>query len=140
MKPLIDEQILADIPDELIRPLLAMCMRVLLPNTIVSYKQLLKESRRLDRASRIAPMSSLAYFRLERMATIRLDRLQEAQDWAQKSDPAAEVTLIGVNRWIVNTRIHGEQRPLFVEHQPIGVYRSRTVITEANERDTFWDA
>jgi hypothetical protein len=139
MRPLLDEEILDDIPDELIRPLLALCLRALKPNTIESYKQVLKEGRRLGRACRVTPSARLAYHLPETRVVVRLHRMQEAQAWAQKIDPDAEVTSILVNRWYVNTIIHGEQRPLLVEHHLIRPDRLRTLVTEADVDDTESD-
>lgn len=69
-KPLVDESVLDGIPDELIRPLLAISIRASHPHTIPSYKQLLKEIRRLVGPCGGAGGESLYYIRVENQYSV----------------------------------------------------------------------
>jgi hypothetical protein len=141
MKPLIDEQVLEGIPEELIRPLLAMCIRALQPHTAESYKQLLKETRRLGRACSAAGGQSLFYIDLENIITRRMYPMLDAQTWARKTDPTAEATSIEVDRWIVDVHSSGTNRALLVTYERAGIdrrtleERARVIVTEASDRD-----
>jgi hypothetical protein len=141
MKSLIDEQILDGIPEELIRPLLAMCMHALQPHTIESYKQLLKETRRLGRACGEAGGQGLFYIDLENSVNWRMYAMLDAQTWARKTDPDAEATDIEVNRWLVNVHSSGANRALLVAYERAGIdrrtleERARAIVIEASDRD-----
>jgi hypothetical protein len=141
MKPLIDEQVLEGIPEELVRPLLAMCIRALQPHTVESYKQLLKETRRLGRACGEAGGQSLFYIDLEDLVSRRMYPMLDAQTWARKTDPTAEATSIEIERWIVNVQSSGTNRALLVTYKRAGVdrrtleERARVIVTEADDDD-----
>lgn len=139
-KPLVDESVLDGIPDELIRPLLAISIRAFRPHTINGYKQLLKEIRRLVRPCHEAGGESLFYIDIENMVNRRMQAMLDAQEWARKSDPVAEVTDIEINRWYVNIHSNGQNRALLVAYERAGVDRRleekvRAVVTEASDRD-----
>lgn len=141
-KTLVDERILDGIPDELIRPLLAISIRATRPNTIDDYKQLLKDIRKLVRSCSEAGGSSLYYIDVENAVEQRLAALLAAQKWARKTDTAAEAKHIGVNRWYVNIHSgNGDYRGLLVAYERAGLDRRRMeekvrfVVTEASERD-----
>ncbi len=141
-KTLIDESILDGIPDELIRPLLAISIRATRPNTIEDYKQLLKDIRKLIRPCSEAGGSSLYYIDVENAVEQRLAALLAAQKWARKTDTTAEAKYIGVNRWYVNIDSgNGDYRGLLVAYERTGFdgrrmkETGRYVITEASERD-----
>ena len=141
MKPLIDEQVLEGIPEELIRPLLAMCIRTLQLHTVESYKQLLKETRRLGRACGETGGQSLFYIDLEDLVTRRMYPMLEAQTWARKTNPAAEAASIEIDRWIVDVHSSGTNRALLVSYERVGIdrrtleERARVIVTEAGDRD-----
>ena len=138
-KSLIDESILNGIPDELIRPLLAISIRASRPHTIASYKQLLKDIRRLSRLCGTAGGESLYYVDVQTNVEQAIQAMLDAQAWARKTDPIAEATSIYSDRWAVNVHSNGQNRELHVEYKPSGLtlngVRLRTVVTEVKDHD-----
>lgn len=140
-KTLVDERILDGIPDGLVRPLLAISIRATRLNTIEDYKQLLKDIRKLSKPCHEAGGKSLYYVDVKNDVTRRLEALRAAQKWARKTDPAAEASDIGVNRWYVGVYSNDTYRGLLVAYERAGVDRRRMeekirlVVTEASERD-----
>src|SRR5215213_10168258 len=119
--PLIDEQVLDGIPDELIRPLLAMSIRTFRPHTIESYKKLLKDARKLRQKCLELGGQSGYYLDLENMVNERMQAMTHAQAWARKADSEAEATSIDINRWRVNVHSNGHNRALLVAYERAGM-------------------
>lgn len=138
-KPLVDERVLEGIPEELIRPLLAMSIRIFQPHTVESYKQLLKEIRQLAKPCGEAGGESLFYIDLKNMAERQMRAMLDAQTWVRKTDSTAEATSLEINRWYVNVHSTGYNRALLVAYERAGLdvngVRVRAVVTEATDRD-----
>jgi hypothetical protein len=138
-KSLVDESILDGIPDELIRPLLAISIRASRPHTIPSYKQLLKDIRRLIGPCGDAGGESLYYVDVQTRVEQAMQAMLDAQAWVRKTDPAAEATSIYSDRWAVNVHSNGRNQELHVEYKPAGLtingVRLRTVVTEVKDHE-----
>lgn len=137
----IDESILDGIPDELIRPLLAISIRASRPHTIDGYKHLLKEIDKLTISCSEAGGESLYYIRVRNMVSQHMYAMLDAQKWVRKTDPAAKATSIAINRWSVDVFSQQQNRLLLVAYERAGIdqrrmeEKTRAVVTEASERD-----
>lgn len=142
-KTLVDEIILEGIPEELIRPLLAISIRASRPQTIDGYKQLLKEIRKLTIPCGEAGGESLYYIRVRNLVSERMQAMLDAQTWARKKDPTAEAVSVDTNRWRVEIHSREQERnySLLVALERAGVdynrgeEKVRAAVTEATERD-----
>ena len=140
-KTLVDEQILDGIPDELIRPLLAISIRATRLSTIDDHKKLLKDIQNLTEPCYEARGESGYYLHVKNMVERRMEALIAAQRKARKTDPSAEATDIDVNRWYVGIHSNSAYRGFLVSYERAGLDRRRMeerirlVVTEAGERD-----
>jgi hypothetical protein len=136
---LIDESVLNGIPDELIRPLLAISIRATELYSTEDFEQLFKDIQKIREAASNAEPQSLYYVHVENAATRRLCALQAAEDWAKQTDPAAHFGGIEISRWSIHVYSGKDVRRLFVSYKPTGLdplsmeEKIEFVITEASE-------
>lgn len=135
---LIDESVLDGIPDELIRPLLAISIRASHPHTRKGYQQLLADVRRLAAPCHTAGGESLYYIDVETRVQQYIHAMRAAEKWARQPD--AEATSIETDQWAVEVHSQGQNRSLLVSYERAGVdprnfeERVRLVVTETPPR------
>ena len=139
--PLIDERILEDIPDALIRPLLAVCLIEMRTFSIEQHEQLIAAIQDLVRPYEDLEGEGLSHISIQNRLNQRLQAMRDAQDWAQETDPAAQVLSVEINRWFVDITSTGASRRLLVAYESAGLDPElmeetlRPVITEAGPAD-----
>lgn len=139
--PLIDERILDDIPDGLIRPLLAVCLIEMRTFSIEQHEQLIAVIQDLVRPYEDLEGEGLSHISIQNRLHRRLLAMRDAHDWAQKTDPEAQVTSVDINRWVVNVTSVGTRRRLLVAYESAGLDPElmeetlRPVVTEAGPAD-----
>lgn len=136
---LIDESVLDGIPDELIRPLLAISIRATELHTIEDFEQLFKDIEKISRRCSDAGGQSLYYILVKNAAVRRLNAALAAENWGKQTDPTAKFGGIEISRWSVRVATSKEVRRLFVGYKPAGLdpdtmeEEIEFVITEASE-------
>jgi hypothetical protein len=144
MKPTVDQQILEQIPDELVRPLLALCMRTLRYNSVDTYQQLIHE---LDALREVCTGldEQLLWSRLNSMIQLRLIAMLNVQQWAQERGHSAEPAGVYINRWYIDMIVDGKNKGYLVSYADDGVdeermeRKSKAVVIEATEDDSVLD-
>ena len=138
----LNEQILENVSPELIRPLLALCMRTLQPNSTGTYEQLIQEIQSVSRVCHNLE-EELLCTRLKGMAHVRMQAMRDAQEWVEKQGDEADSIDVHVNRWYVEMLVNGENRAYVVSYVDDGVDRQRmerkvkALVVEATEGDTI---
>ncbi|HEU5015991.1 MAG TPA: hypothetical protein VFT66_25935 [Roseiflexaceae bacterium] len=124
MKAKIDEQILENVPDELIRPLLALCMRALRENSIPEYRKLIRELNALREAC-TGLEEQLLWARLDAKIYLQMHAMLEAEKWAKKHGHTAKAISVYVNRWYVQMVVDGENKEYVISYADDGIDKRR---------------
>jgi hypothetical protein len=144
MAPDIDQHILDQVPDDLIRPLLALCMRTLRYNSFTTYEQLLQELRTI-RATDESLDVQLLWSHLTGIIRLRMRAMQDAKEWLHLQGQIAEPTEVYVNRWYVGMMVDSQPKGYLVSYTDDGIdyeameRKSRAVVREATEDDSVLD-
>jgi hypothetical protein len=137
----IDLSVLDDIPDALIRPLLAISILETHVHTIEEHERLLNAINTFFHSYRNLVGESLYYVDIKNRLDARLYALRDAQTWAQQTDPTAEATDAWIDRWAVDIFSKGTNRTVLVEYESVGLNPetmeedARPVITDADPAD-----
>jgi hypothetical protein len=145
MSPIINQEILNSVPDELIRPLLALCMRTLQYNSRETYEDILEELNAIQTSNEIQAVQFLRG-RLRSAVQLRICAMQDVQQWLRANGQDAEPTEVYVNRWYVGMLVDGQRKGYLVSHAPDGIdqeameEKSRAVVLEATQDDSVFDS
>lgn len=141
-EPLIDESILEGIPDELIRPLLAISILESRTFTIEQHQQLIKEIDKFILPCHEIGGESLYYIRVQNRLYNRLYAMLDAQAGAQQIDPTAKASHADTNRWYVNIIYEdGRNEGVLVSYESTGLDTetmeegTRPIVTKAGPGD-----
>jgi hypothetical protein len=145
MSPIINQEILNSVPDELIRPLLALCMRTLQYNSRETYEDILEELNAIQTSNEIQEVQFLRG-RLRSAVQLRICAMQDVQQWLRAKGQDAEPTEVYVNRWYVGMLVDGQRKGYLVSHEPDSIdqeameEKSRAVVLEATQDDSVFDS
>ena len=145
MPSIINQEVLDHVPDELIRPLLALCMRTLRYNSLETYGQVLQELSAIHISNESEEVQFLRG-RLRSAIQLRMRAMQDAQQWLQAEGHDAEPTEVYVNRWYVGMLVDSQRKGYLVAYEADGIdqeameEKARAVVLEATKDDHVLDA